>query len=63
MTAAVALDRWISTRAVATRLNVHICTVKRLSAAGAFGPVLLLSPKDKRISEQALEKFIASRLV
>ena len=56
-------DRWITSREVATRLSVHLNTVARIVRRGELGKVLVLSSKDLRISESALEKFIKSRLV
>ena len=56
-------DRWITSREVATRLSVHLNTVARIIKRGELGKVLVLSSKDFRISESALEKFIKSRLV
>jgi predicted site-specific integrase-resolvase len=55
-------DRWVTTREVANRLSVHIHTVANYIKRGEFGPVLILSAKDKRVKESAIEEFINSRL-
>ena len=56
-------DRWITTRDVADRLSVHLNTVTRYVKSGAFGQILILSMKDKRIRESSLQRFIEERLV
>jgi predicted site-specific integrase-resolvase len=55
-------DRWVTTREVADRLSIHITTVARYIKSGALGQVLVLSLKDKRVKESAIEEFINSRL-
>jgi len=55
-------DRWITTREVADRLSIHLNTVANYIKRGEFGQVLILSAKDKRIKESAIERFIQSRL-
>lgn len=62
MSAQVKQDRWITTREVADRLSIHLNTVARYIKSGSFGPVLILSTKDKRVRESAIEEFISSRL-
>ena len=55
-------DRWLTTREVADRLSVHINTVTNYMKRGEFGQILVLSTKDKRIRESALQRFIEERL-
>jgi excisionase family DNA binding protein len=55
--------RWLTSREVCDRLGIHLNTLARYVAAGEFGKVLFLSRKDRRISETALDAFIARRLV
>ena len=55
--------RWLTSREVCDRLGIHLNTLARYVAAGEFGKVLFLSRKDRRISETALNAFIARRLV
>lgn len=62
MSTAVTQDRWLRTPDVAERLGVHLNTLARYIKAGEFGDVLILSHKDRRIRESALEKFIQQRL-
>jgi predicted DNA-binding transcriptional regulator AlpA len=56
-------DRWLTTREVADRLSIHIHTVARYMKRGEFGQILVLSTKDKRIRESAVQRFIQDRLV
>jgi predicted site-specific integrase-resolvase len=62
MSAVKSQDRWVTTREVADRLSIHLNTVARYIKSGVFGPVLILSTKDKRVKESAIEEFINSRL-
>jgi excisionase family DNA binding protein len=62
MNQAKSADRWITTREVADRLSIHLNTVANYIKRGEFGQVLILSSKDKRIKESAIERFIQSRL-
>ncbi len=62
MSVQVKQDRWVTTREVADRLSVHIHTVANYIKRGELGQVLVLSSKDKRIRESAIESFISSRL-
>jgi excisionase family DNA binding protein len=55
--------RWLTSREVCDRLGIHLNTLARYVSAGEFGKVLFLSRKDRRISETALDAFIARRLV
>jgi excisionase family DNA binding protein len=55
--------RWLTSREVCDRLGIHLNTLARYVAAGEFGKVLFLSRKDRRINEDALDAFIARRLV
>jgi excisionase family DNA binding protein len=55
--------RWLTSREVCDRLGIHLNTLARYVAAGEFGKVLFLSRKDRRINEDALNAFIARRLV
>ena len=56
-------DRWVTTREVADRLSIHLNTVANYIKRGEFGQVLVLSQKDKRVQESAVNRFISSRLV
>lgn len=58
----LAQERWITTRDVADRLSVHLNTVTKYVKSGEFGQILVLSTKDKRIRESALQRFIEERL-
>ena len=58
----VTQDRWLRTPDVAERLGIHLNTLARYIKAGEFGDVLILSTKDKRVRESALEHFIMQRL-
>lgn len=62
MSAQTKQDRWITTREVSDRLSIHLNTVARYIKAGCFGQVLILSTKDKRVRESAIESFIQNRL-
>jgi predicted site-specific integrase-resolvase len=62
MSAQAKADRWVTTREVADRLSIHLNTVARYIKSGVFGQVLILSTKDKRVKESAIEEFINSRL-
>jgi predicted DNA-binding transcriptional regulator AlpA len=62
MSAQVKQDRWITTREVADRLSIHLNTVANYIKRGEFGQVLILSVKDKRVRESAIEAFIQNRL-
>lgn len=55
--------RWLTSREVCDRLNIHLNTLARYISKGELGKVLWLSAKDRRISETALNAFIARRLV
>ncbi len=55
-------DRWLRTPDVAAQLGIHKNTLARYIKAGHLGEVLVLSVKDKRIRESALERFILERL-
>lgn len=55
--------RWLTSREVCDRLNIHLNTLATYIRNGEMGKVLWLSGKDRRISEAALDEFIARRLV
>jgi len=59
---ASSVDRWVTTREVADRLSIHLNTVANYIKRGEFGQVLVLSVKDKRVRNSAIERFINSRL-
>jgi len=54
---------WLTSRQVCDRLNIHLNTLARYISRGEFGKILVLSARDRRINEQALEAFINRRLV
>jgi len=60
--AAPVQDRWVTTREVADRLSIHLNTVANYIKRGEFGQILVLSSKDKRVKESAIQAFINSRL-
>lgn len=62
MSAVKSQDRWVTTREVADRLSIHLNTVANYIKRGEFGQVLILSVKDKRVRESAIEAFIQNRL-
>jgi predicted site-specific integrase-resolvase len=62
MNPSVTQDRWLRTPDVAERLGIHLNTLARYIKAGEFGDVLILSTKDKRVRESALEHLIMQRL-
>ena len=55
--------RWLTSREVCDRLNIHLNTLATYIRKGEMGKVLWLSGKDRRISEAALQEFINRRLV
>ena len=52
----------MTTREVADRLSIHLNTVANYIKRGEFGQILVLSSKDKRVKESAIQAFINSRL-
>ena len=55
--------RWLTSREVCDRLNIHLNTLATYIRKGEMGKVLWLSGKDRRISEASLQEFINRRLV
>ena len=55
--------RWLTSREVCNRLNIHLNTLATYIRKGEMGKVLWLSGKDRRISEASLQEFINRRLV
>ena len=55
--------RWLTSREVCNRLDIHLNTLATYIRKGEMGKVLWLSGKDRRISEAALQEFINRRLV
>ena len=54
-------ERYLRIKEGAAMLSVHPCTILHWVADGRFGEILRLTPKDYRIAESDLQKFIRSR--
>jgi hypothetical protein len=55
-------ERYLRIKEVSERLSLSTKTIRTWVADGRFGEILRLTPKDYRIAESALERFIHSHM-
>ena len=55
-------ERYLRIKEVSERLSLSTKTIRTWVAAGRFGEILRLTPKDYRIAESALAEFIQSHM-
>jgi excisionase family DNA binding protein len=54
-------EKWITTKEIATRLDIHVETVRRWLRTGALRGVHVGGQSGYRIREKDLEEFLRSR--